>query len=105
MINVEKVKRYCRDDISKIENYDKAIADTKRKWDLHHRLELTLDGYFANSVEDLKRHNMYFNRPYFELVFLTHAEHTKLHQSGRSSEWYKKYKKIIHTLGKVSITI
>lgn len=90
MINVEKVKRYCRDDISKIENYDKAIADTKRKWDLHHRLELTLDGYFANSVEDLKRHNMYFNRPYFELVFLTHAEHTKLHQSGRSSEWYKK---------------
>ena len=28
MINVKNVKRFCKDDISKIENYDTAIAET-----------------------------------------------------------------------------
>lgn len=30
---------FCRDDLSKIENYDKAMADSAQTWDCHHRLE------------------------------------------------------------------
>ena len=79
MIRKKNVKRYCRDDISKIENYDKAIADKKNMWDCHHRLELTLEGEFAHSNTDLKRFNMYYHRPYFELIFLLSSEHKKIH--------------------------
>ena len=83
MINEECAKKYCRDYISKIENYDKAIADTSKTWDLHHRLELTLDGEFALTKEQLKMHDMYYNRPYYELIFLTPAEHRRLHHKGK----------------------
>ena len=83
MINEIQAKKYCRDDLSKIENYEKAIADTTQTWDLHHRLELTLDGEFALSQEQLKMHDMYYNRPYYELIFLTHAEHNILHKKGK----------------------
>lgn len=75
----EHVKEYCRDDISKIENYELAIADTEHKWQCHHRLELTLDGEYAHSKKDLIRMGMYYNRPYFELIFLTISDHMKLH--------------------------
>ena len=84
MINMCKVQQYCRDDISKIENYDKAIADITQTWDLHHRLEITLDGEFAHTVEELKRLGMYWNRPYFELIFLTHSEHCRLHMEDKA---------------------
>ncbi len=73
------VKSYCRDDISKIENYELAKADNFVGWECHHRLELTLDGEHAHSREDLKRMNMYYNRPYFELIYLRRTEHCKLH--------------------------
>ena len=36
---ISRYDHYCRGDISKIENYDKAIADTKTVWHCHHRLE------------------------------------------------------------------
>lgn len=81
MISIQKVHRFCKDDISKIENYDKAIADTAQTWDYHHRLELTLNGEFAHSREELKRLGMYYNRPYFELIFLTTTEHQRLHKT------------------------
>lgn len=74
---------YCKDDISKIENYEKAVNDNTQMYEIHHRLELTLDGDFAHTVDELKRMDMYFNRPYFELVFLTKAEHTALHMKVR----------------------
>lgn len=80
MINEKYAKKYCRDDLSKIENYEQAIADTTQTWDLHHRLELTLDGEFALSQDQLKMHDMYYNRPYYELIFLTHSEHSRLHR-------------------------
>ena len=68
-----------------IENYDKAVADNFKGWMLHHRLECTIDGEYALSVKDLKRMNMYYNRPYFELIYLTNSEHSKLHyHSGHS---------------------
>ena len=40
MINEYQAKRYCKEDLSKIENYDKAIADTSQIWDCHHRTEI-----------------------------------------------------------------
>lgn len=75
---------YCRDDISKIENYELAKADNFKGWHIHHRLELTLDGEFAHTPEDLKRMDMYYNRPYFELIFLTKSEHQRIHAQNRS---------------------
>lgn len=76
----ENAKQYCKDDISKIENYDKAIADKTKTWVCHHRLELTLDGEFAHTPKELIRMNMYYKRPYFELIFLTRTEHEALHK-------------------------
>ena len=62
-----------------IENYEKAAADEFKGWMLHHRLECTLDGEYAHSAEELKRLGMYYNRPYYELIYLTNSEHSKLH--------------------------
>lgn len=80
MISLNWAHKYCRGDISKIENYDKAIADTTQTWHLHHRLELTLEGELALTREELIMHDMYYNRPYYELIFLTKAEHMRLHR-------------------------
>ena len=33
----ESYKKYCCEDPSLIENYDKAIADTTQTWEIHHR--------------------------------------------------------------------
>ena len=84
MINVSKVNRFCRDDIKLIENYYEAINDTENVWACHHRLELTLDGEFANSKTDLIRHGMYYHRPYFELIFLKIIDHKKLHAAHKA---------------------
>jgi hypothetical protein len=68
-----------------IENYELAKADNFKGWMLHHRLECNLDGSYAHSAEELKRLGMYYNRPYYELIYLTNAEHSKLHyHSGHS---------------------
>lgn len=76
--------RYCRaGEETKIENYKLAKADNFKGWDIHHRLELTLDGEYAHSREELKRLDMYYNRPYYELIFLHHNDHTKLHLKAR----------------------
>ena len=91
MINEILAQKYCRDDISKIENYDKAIADTTQTWHLHHRLELTLDGEFALTPEQLKMQDMYYNRPYYELIFLTPAEHIRIHHKGENNPLYGKH--------------
>ena len=40
MINFRYAKSYCKDDISLIENFEKAIADDNI-WDCHHRKEIT----------------------------------------------------------------
>ena len=91
MINEKTANRYCRDELSKIENYDKAIADTTTIWHLHHRLELTLDGEFALTHKQLKMHDMYYNRPYYELIFLTPSEHRRLHMEGKNHPLFGKH--------------
>lgn len=80
MIHKGHVSSYCRKgEMDKIENYDKAIADKENMWVCHHRLELTLDGEYAHSQDDLIRMGMYWHRPYFELIFLPKGEHQRLH--------------------------
>lgn len=73
MINIKCVKPFCKDDISLIKNYDKAINDNTKTWDCHHINELT---YTKN---ELIKMNMYYNRPACELIFLTRSEHNKIH--------------------------
>lgn len=77
---------YCRHP-ELIENYDKAVADETQTWEVHHRLEThTSDGerrLVELTREELKALAMYFDRPPEELIFLTIAEHTKLHKIGK----------------------
>ena len=81
MISENRAKAFCKDDISLIENYDKAIADTKQVWSCHHRAGVLSCGRFSR--EDLKKFNLYYNRPANELIFLTNSEHAKLHTKGK----------------------
>lgn len=90
MINEHTTHKFCKDDISEIENYDKAIADTTHTWHCHHRLELTLDGEYALSKDQLIMYDMYYHRPHYELIFLTPAEHVRLHNQARSVETRRK---------------
>lgn len=86
MINEYSAKRYCKEDLSKIENYDKAIADTSHIWDLHHRTEI----WWNCSAQDLIDNECYYNRKACELIFLTHAEHTRLHNTHMSEDRRRK---------------
>ena len=79
MICEKTVKRFCKDDISLIENYDKAIADTTKVWDCHHRRETIF------SKSDLIEIGEYYNRPACELIFLTPTDHQRLHNLGKPS--------------------
>ena len=80
MIKIKNVKAYCCEDLSLIENYDLAVADTTQSWDCHHRAEILPCGRF--SQDDLKRFGLYYNRPASELIFLSHSDHTGLHWKG-----------------------
>lgn len=81
MISEKNVKKFCNGDISKIENYDKAITDMEHTWDCHHRLETGNNGERI-SRKDLISHGLYYNRPTEELIFLTKSEHRRLHHNG-----------------------
>lgn len=73
MICKRTIKNFCKEDISKIENYDKAINDKTQTWHCHHRRETIY------SRKDLIEIGEYYNRPAIELIFLTKAEHSKIH--------------------------
>lgn len=87
MIYLKQVKLYCKE-YWKIENYDEAI-NSDEVYECHHRLELTINGEYAHGIKDLKRLNMYYNRPYFELIFLKVGAHSKLHALSRSERTNK----------------
>ena len=86
MISTRTAKAYCRDDISLIENYDKAIADKTQVWDCHHRRETI---YSRSGLIEIGE---YYTRPACELIFLTPLEHHRLHNLGthHSAEARKK---------------
>ena len=77
MISENSAKSYCKDDISLIENYDKAVSDTTKMWHCHHRRETIF------SKSDLIEIGEYYNRPACELIFLTPNEHHRLHHLGK----------------------
>ena len=86
MINENNAKNFCKEDISKIENYEQAIKDTAHIWDCHHRDEVRIlpSGIKVyRSVEELIENGRYYNCPANELIFLTHTEHTRLHKKGK----------------------
>lgn len=70
-----------------IENYNKAISDTHQTWICHHRLEThTSDGekrLVQLTKKELEALDMYYNRPPEELIFLTRADHIRIHEVGK----------------------
>lgn len=79
MINEKKALSYCKEDISKIKNYEQAVNDTTQVWDCHHMTET----WWNCSKKDLIENECYYHRKACELIFLTHAEHTRLHRKGK----------------------
>ena len=69
MISKGQALKYCRDDISLIENYEKAISDETQKWDCHHRRESI---YTKSQLIEIRE---YYNRPAAELIFLLPKDH------------------------------
>ena len=96
MINERNVKGFCCEDISQIENYDKAINDNTQTWCCHHRFETDKN----LSVKELKSMKMYYHRPANELIFLTQFEHKSLHHKGKAQPWnsHKKSEETKHKL-------
>ena len=85
MINERFAKSYCKDDISLIENYEKAVNDATQTWHCHHRRETIY------SKSGLKEIGEYYNRPACELIFLTPTDHRRLHNLGKHlSEEHKR---------------
>ena len=86
---------YCKN-YQDIENYEKALADNFKNWEVHHRLEThNSDGerrLVDITADELKALDMYYNRPADELIFLTIYEHSRLHMKGKhlSEETRKK---------------
>lgn len=70
---------YCCEDLSLIENYDKAVNDNTQIWRCHHRLEIQDDGKIIYTSKQLEEQGLYYNRPASELIFMTLSEHNALH--------------------------
>ena len=82
----KKINKICCDDISLIENYDKAINDDTQTWDCHHRREIDEN----KPMQQLKNEKLYYNRPASELIFLTKKEHQRLHMLNLNEEIRRK---------------
>lgn len=93
MINEIQAKKFCKEDISKIENYDKAVNDTTQTWHCHHRDEIRIlqSGITViRSRQELIENGRYYKCPANELIFLTKEEHKSLHFSNLSDETIRK---------------
>lgn len=95
MIKENNAKCYCSEDISLIENYNQAISDQKRMWDIHHRRECDENGQTLLTHKQLVEMDLYYHRPASELIFVTRSMHNKLHRErsvkgGKSSSGIEK---------------
>lgn len=94
---------YCRHP-ELIENYDKAITDTENIWPCHHRLETHNSDGERRLVDltglELIALGMYFDRPPEELIFLTKADHGRLHKEGKKHSEEEKLKMSVAQKGK-----
>ena len=83
------LRQLCCDDISLIENYEKAINSDER-WDCHHRLETHFSDGTPRPLnaqltqEELEALGIYWKRPASELILLPFKEHTSLHITGHT---------------------
>lgn len=93
MINEKQARKYCREDITLIENYAEAVADKSRTWICHHRNAEPFTGFCA---ADLKKMNMYLQRPASELKFVTRREHRSIHNKGNGNPMYGKHLKDVY---------
>lgn len=94
MINENYAKKFCKEDITLIENYDKAIADNSQTWECHHRDEVKVlpsSVVVIRSKQDLLNNDRYYNCPANELIFLTKSEHSRLHSLHKNEERKRKY--------------
>lgn len=82
------IQRLCSEDISLIENYDKAISDETQTWHCHHKFEIDMNLSFKQLIEK----NLYWKRPASELIFLTPHKHKSLHHKGKHYSEETKYK-------------
>ena len=80
MINEKCAKSYCSEEISLIENYQQAISDEEKMWDIHHRRECDSEGRTLFTKKQLKEIGLYFKRPAEELIFVTRSMHKKMHR-------------------------
>ena len=99
MISERYAKLFCSEDISLIENYQQAISDQTKMWDIHHRRECDENGKTLFTKKQLKEIGLYFNRPASELIFVTRSMHWKLHR-----EIYEKRGKILGKIGGKSLS-
>lgn len=86
MIEIKRVNKYCKDDISLIENYQIAINDNTQTWVCHHKDEVKVlpSGIKVyRSKEELIENGRYYNCPANELILLTKADHNKVHCSDK----------------------
>lgn len=74
---------YCTD-YERIENYEKAIADTDNIWECHHRLEIMPFSNKTVSIDYLKKQGLYYKQSPNAFIFLTKQEHRKLHFTGNN---------------------
>ena len=86
MINEIQTKKFCKEDISKIKNYEQAVNDTTQVWHCHHMTET----WWNCSRKELIENECYYNRKACELIFLTPAEHKSLHNMNMSDETRRK---------------
>ena len=89
MINIKQLKRFCCEDISKIENYEAAISDKTQTWDCHHRWEIFM--MLRISKQSLIESGLYYHQPADRLILLPSSEHASLHQKGmKKSEEHRR---------------
>lgn len=79
---IRHIKSYCKDDISLIPGFNEALTDNKR-YVCHHCLELTIDGHHAKTSAELKRMDMYYKRPFYELMIVEKSKHDDMHKETR----------------------
>lgn len=69
---IKQLKKYCREPIENIKGYKEAV-ESKGRYVCHHINELTF------TKDELKKMNMYYNRPASELILLKASDHSRLH--------------------------
>ena len=102
MIDIRSAKAYCCEDISKIENYDKAESDKTQTWIVHHRDEIQ-NGKLANTTKDLISQGKYYKVLASKLIFMTKSDHMKLHNKLYYENSYGCFSK--QSIGKISEAI